>query len=570
MNSGGVQIRVSDMIYALKKRWGIILSFTVIGLIFGMVIYVMTYVQDSVRSYEVSGSLAISTQNHAEGVYITGTQIANNNDFHLAEDMADAVIYVLCSDTVLNQVINEEGMLGTTVDDLRSGLTVTQYQATQILEMHFTWRTEEEAQKIWNDIVDTANQIIPGALQLGQLNIINQPQAVQSSVMASGKYIPLLFMVLGLLGGIGVAVMELLVRPTLTNTRDAQTLFGLETIGLIPQDVAFFRSRQHAMLSDSTSDRTGVLQNFSAAAYILRNRLSDKEQHHCFYVTSTTTGEGKSSVAANLAVQLADMEHRTLLVDLDTRNPSLGTLFMEKVEYAHSLNALYRGDAAEVDVITPLTGFLDLLPAVREHMALALDGTVTELIQRLSENYEYIILDSSPVGEASEVLGLNRLANTVLYVIRYDSTPLPAIQSALEKLDKSGIRVLGCVINGVGSSGTKEKDNKREKSLHRERGVKTAGRKKTDTEKAKKNMEKLTEERKEQALLTAEIQQKGRNLEYAELPDEKEPTFAADKDTVRDVLAELSADDDFMFSDGRSAQSVMEELLQWEGDRRQM
>lgn len=570
MNSGGVQIRVSDMIYALKKRWGIILSFTVIGLIFGIVIYVMTYVQDSVRSYEVSGSLAISTQNHAEGVYITGTQIANNNDFHLAEDMADAVIYVLCSDTVLNQVINEEGMLGTTVDDLRSGLTVTQYQATQILEMHFTWRTEEEAQKIWNDIVDTANQIIPGALQLGQLNIINQPQAVQSSVMASGKYIPLLFMVLGLLGGIGVAVMELLVRPTLTNTRDAQTLFGLETIGLIPQDVAFFRSRQHAMLSDSTSDRTGVLQNFSAAAYILRNRLSDKEQHHCFYVTSTTTGEGKSSVAANLAVQLADMEHRTLLVDLDTRNPSLGTLFMEKVEYAHSLNALYRGDAAEVDVITPLTGFLDLLPAVREHMALTLDGTVTELIQRLSENYEYVILDSSPVGEASEVLGLNQLANTVLYVIRYDSTPLPAIQSALEKLDKSGIRVLGCVINGVGSSGTKEKDNKREKSLHRERGVKTAGRKKTDTEKAKKNVEKLTEERKEQALLTAEIQQKGRNLEYAELPDEKEPIFAADKDTVRDVLAELSADDDFMFSDGRSAQSVMEELLQWEGDRRQM
>lgn len=562
MNSGGVQIRVSDMIYVLRKRWKIILSCTVIGLMFGTLIYVMTYVQDSVRSYEVSGSLAISTQNHAEGVYITGTQIANNNDFHLAEDMADAVVYVLCSDTVLNEVISQEGMLGTTVEDLRSGLTVTQYQATQILEMHFTWRTEEEAQKIWNDIVDAANQIIPETLQLGQLNVINQPQLVQSSVIASGKFLPLLFMTLGLLGGAGVAVMELLIRPTLTNIRDAQDMFGLETIGVIPQDESFFYRHQHAMLSDDTSDRTGVLQNFSAAAYILRNRLTAKERHHCFYVTSTTTGEGKSSVAANLAVQLADMEHRTLLIDLDTRNPSLGTLFMEKVEYAHSLNALYRADAVEADVITPLTGYLDLLPAVREHMALSLDGTVADLIQRLSENYEYIIMDSAPVGEASEVLGLNRLANAVLYVIKYDSTPLPAIQSALEKLDKSGIRVLGCVINGVGSTGARERERKsgsKKPARRKKNGKKAAAAKK------EKKLTKTPEEMVDPAAFpTADALENG-DLKYEALPDEKEPVSdAADKGDVRNVLAELTADSDFTFSDGRSAQSVMEEIQRWE------
>ncbi len=471
MNSGGVQIRVSDMLFALKKRWKMIFSLTVLGLLFGIVIFAMTYVQDSVRSYEVSGSMAISTQNHSEGVYINGSQVANNNDYHLAEDMVDAVIYVLRSDVVLNQVITNQGLLGTTVEELRSGLTITQYQSTQILEMHFTWRTAEEAQSIWQAIIDAANQMIPETLQLGQLAVINPPEVVQSSAAASGRILPVLFMLLGFCAGIGAAIMELILRPTLTNTKDAETMFGLETIGIIPRDDLFFRNRQGSILTAGGPDRANILQNYSAAAYILRNRLSSKEAHHCFYVTSTTTGEGKTSVAANLAIQLADMEHKTLLIDLDTRNPSLGTIFMDKVDYAHSLNALYRGDAIEEDVIAPMTGYLDLLPAVLEHNAIALDGTVTDMIQRLSEKYEYIILDTSPVGEVSEIMGLNRVATNVLYVIAYDSTPLPGIQSSLEKLDKSGIRVLGCVVNAVGSA-AKSKNKKEEKGKKAGKGKK--------------------------------------------------------------------------------------------------
>lgn len=464
MESGGVQIRVRDMLFVLQKRWKMILSLTLVGLAFGVVLFAMTYVRDSIRSYEVSGSFAISTQNHSDGVYINGSQIASNNDFHLAEDMVDAVVYVLRSNLVLEQVIQQQGLLGTTVDELKSNLTVSQYQATQILEMHFTWRTAEEAESIWQAIIDVANQNIPTALQMGQLTIINAPEVSQSSMAGSGKILPVLLTMLGFCCGIGIALMELILRPTLTNPRDAETMFGLETIGIIPQDELFFRSRQGSMLTATGPDRSNVLQNYSAAAYILRNRLGTKEHHHCFYVTSTTSGEGKSTVAANLAIQLSDMEHRTLLIDFDTRNPSLGTLFMDKVDYIHSLNALYRGDTTEEDAITPLTGYLDLLPAVLEHNAMMLDGAVTDMIQRLADKYEYIIMDSAPVGEVSETLSLNRVANTVLYVIEYDSTPLPAIQNALEKLDKSGIRVLGCMVNGVGNGSSKSIEDKKSRT----------------------------------------------------------------------------------------------------------
>ena len=70
------------------------------------------------------------------------------------------------------------------------------------------------------------------------------------------------------------------------------------------------------------------------------------------------------------------------------------------------------------------------------------------------EPYEYVVIDASSVGRSSDVLRLNKLANNVLFVVRYDATPLPALQDAIEKLDKSGVRVLGCVVNETQSLGT--------------------------------------------------------------------------------------------------------------------
>ena len=169
------------------------------------------------------------------------------------------------------------------------------------------------------------------------------------------------------------------------------------------------------------------------------------------------------------------MERRTLLIDFDTRNPSLGSLFLNKADYAHSLNALYRGEATEEEVITTLTGYLDILPAVLEHNAMVMDGSIVELFQRLCQKYEYVILDAPPVGEVSDVLSLNQIASTVLYVIGYDNSTIPQIQNALEKLEKSGIRVLGCVVNAVQST----KDFFDKDSDARKRKKRSAGKKAT-------------------------------------------------------------------------------------------
>ena len=442
-----IRVRVSDLLFALQKRWMIIVALSLVGFTFGLILSAMTVVQSSYQTYTISGSFAVTSKN-VYGKYVGGYDAPNINDFHLAEDMVDAVRYVLRSDHVLNEVINQNELLGYTIPQLRSAITVTQYNTTQVLEMKIVWRNAEEGVALWNAIVETASGILPETLQLGSLAIINEPQAEQIGVVGSGSNKVVLLTLLGFSAGIGYAVIELLMHPTLNNVRDVETLFGMETIGVIPRDTDFYKRKGSIMTQEDVGNSV-VVQNFSAAAYILRNRLGTRDEHHCFYVTSAALGEGKTTVAANLAIQLSDMEHRVLLIDFDTRNPRLGALFLNKVDYAQSLNALYRGDATEEEAITTLSGFLDLLPAVLEHNAISVDSTLIELVEKLKQNYEYVILDAPPVGVVSGTLSLNQVANTALFVIGYDISSLPEIQSSLEKLYKSGTRVLGCIVNNV-------------------------------------------------------------------------------------------------------------------------
>ncbi len=459
MRNGGIQIRISDLLFILQKRWKTILALTVLGLVFGLALSGMTYVQTSFQTFSIGGSCAITTQN-AEGRYINGSSAANNNDFHLAEDMVDAVRYVLRSDKVLNAVINNQALLGVTVDDLRSNLTIEQYKETQILEITLTWRTPAEGLEIWNALFSVANQELPRVLQLGSLALLDQAEASMVGMGGTSSLkMWILLTALGFAVGVGVALMELLVHPTLNNVRDVETMLGLETLAVVPQDNRFFR-KNGSLLSIEGADASEVVQSYSAAAYILRNRLGTKEEHHCLFVTSADTQEGKTSAAAHLAVQLSDMEHRTLLIDFNPRNPGLGSLFLSEVDYAHSLNALYRGEATTEEAVTHLTGYLDLLPTVLEHTPIPMDSTVEELILQLTERYEYVIIDAAPVGQVSDTLSLNRVASAAVFVVGYDTATIPDIQASLEKLDKSGIRVVGCIVNGVsrGKSGGKRED----------------------------------------------------------------------------------------------------------------
>lgn len=303
-----------------------------------------------------------------------------------------------------------------------------------------------------NALVDAIKEILPETLMMGSVAMIDAPEAASTTGGGAGQYIRLwvIFCVLGLAAGAGLAVLEFFLRPTLLNVKDVEDVLKLETLGSIPKDNSYFQKNMH-LLSETHRADADAVQNFASAAHILINRFGTTAEPHWFYVTSAENGEGKSTVAANLALQLSDMEKRTLLLDLNTRAPRLGGMFLQDLPYSRTLNALYKGESAEPEAVISLTGYLDLLPMVLEPDAVPLDAALFDFLKPIMEPYEYVIIDASSVGRSSDVLRLNKLADHALFVVRHDATPLSVIQDAIEKLNKSGVQLLGCVVNEVQS-----------------------------------------------------------------------------------------------------------------------
>lgn len=509
MNTVGIQLRISDLLFAVQKRWKIILSLTLMGLVFGLLLSGMNYVQSAVEDYQIDGSFIIAPVD-SQGRYSGNSIAPNRTDLTMATELYDTVYYLLRSDRLLYQVINDEQLLGVSASDIRNALSISQYSDTTIITMRLTWDHGDEGLALWQDIINAANDLLSQLLQVGRLRIFNEPVAVLINSRTANIKTWMILPVLGFAAGMGFAVIELMMRPTLINVKDVETVFGLETIGIIPHDSAFFKDRSSILVTDEKAS-SDVAQSFSAAAYILRNRMGSKDKCHCFYITSATGQEGRTSVAASLAIELSDMEKHTLLIDFDYKNPMLGSLFLNNIDYNRSLNALYRGEITMNDAITTMTGYLDLLPMVMEHNLIYLDSTIVEMITQLKERYDFIIIDAPPVGKESETLSLNQVANAVLFVARYDTASIPEIHAALEKLDKSGTRVLGCIVNAVQTSknvmmGVGKKDaEKKDAAAGKKKPSSKKKKKKKKGPKVEKTQTEKTESKENDAALLALI-----------------------------------------------------------------
>lgn len=447
MRNNGIQIRVADILYGIIKHRLLIIALTAAGLAIGVVLSGISYLQGGIsREYVISSSFSLNTQTNT-GMFTSGYDFPNYNDITMAEDLVDTVTYVLTSDRVLDEVIDSLELLGVTTEDISDNLEFSQYNETQIIEVSLYWRSSEEGLNILSEINSAAPEILTETLGIGSVSVINNPTA---EYLVGGSVNAVLWGYMALIGfalGIGITILELIMHPTLLNVKDIENVFDREVLCEIADDKAYFRNRKSLLVADDTHSE--VKESFASMAHIIQNRMRRREGPHIIYATSALRGEGKTNVVANLAIQLSDLENHVLMVDLDMRNPNLKNLFLKNIDYDHSLNALYAGDITENEAITSLTGYLDILPTVYEKSAIPLDSSLFGVIKKVAENYDYVLIDASSVGLTADPMSLSQIASAALFVVRYDTATLREISDALERIEKSGVSILGCVVNGV-------------------------------------------------------------------------------------------------------------------------
>ncbi len=168
-------------------------------------------------------------------------------------------------------------------------------------------------------------------------------------------------------------------------------------------------------------------------------------------VTSADPHEGKTTTSSQLAASLARAGRRTLLIDADIRNPGLHRVFDMPLE--PGLSELLRGDAERDAVVHPTrTANLWLLPAGRCDLRSVQSLSTSYLgtnIAALCVQFDYVVIDSGPVLKVADSLLVGQHVDTVILSVLKDSSKVPNVYEACERLRSVGINVMGAVINGV-------------------------------------------------------------------------------------------------------------------------
>jgi polysaccharide biosynthesis transport protein len=178
----------------------------------------------------------------------------------------------------------------------------------------------------------------------------------------------------------------------------------------------------------------------------------DIRQSRVLMITSSGPGDGKSLVASNLAISLAQDGRRVLLVGCDLRRPVLNKIFSMDSGYL-GLSDVLKGRAAWPDALQRQTlPNLDLLNSGEvpsQPSELLGKRAFADFLAESREFYDHVIVDAPPVLGVSDALVLLPNMDGVLFVVRYGVTHSLGAKHAIMKMQASGTPCLGCIMNGV-------------------------------------------------------------------------------------------------------------------------
>lgn len=334
-------------------------------------------------------------------------------------------------------------------------------------------KREAEANKALYDGLQTKlkEAQISSGLKSSNIRVVD-PAMVPSSPSrpAKSRNIALAFLV-GLVGGIGLALLREYLDNTVKTPDDIETLARLPSLAVVPAfgggSTAHKRTTLLKGMSTNGHEKRIELvaqhlpkSQMSEAFRALRTALLLSRADHppqVILVTSALPREGKTTAAANLAVTLAQLGDKTVLVDGDLRKPGVGRLLNLGTGKFAGLSS-YLAGVSSLDLVTVPHSVIANLAAIPtgplppNPADLLSSHKLADAITELRTKYKFIVIDSPPIMAATDAVILSVQADGVLLVVRSGETPKEAFTRTRDLLTSVNSNILGVVLNAVDSS----------------------------------------------------------------------------------------------------------------------
>ncbi len=377
------------------------------------------------------------------------------------------ILDVLESD--YHEALQRETLLTHALDQQKSE---TNQMAGKLVEYNILKREAEANKTLYEGLMTKLKETaISAGLRSSNIRVVD-PAMIPSTPArpAKTRNLGLAFLV-GLVGGIGLALMREYLDNTVKSPDDVETLSRLPSLAVVPQFAGSHgKGKRHGLLQGFSSNGHDkrielVAQHLpksqmSEAFRALRTSILLSQADHppqVILVTSALPREGKTTAAANLAVTLAQLGDSTVLVDADLRKPGIGRLLnLASGKYA-GLSSYLAGVSSLDLVSVPHPAIPNLVaiptgPLPPNPADLLSSHKLVEAIAELRTKFKFIVIDSPPIMAATDGVILSVQADGVLLVVRSGETPKEAFTRTRDLLNSVKCRILGVVLNAVDAS----------------------------------------------------------------------------------------------------------------------
>ncbi len=427
----------SKILTGIKKHWYIIAVLAGICCV-GFTLYSYSAYAPQ---YTAAATFTVTPKGDSLSAY---TSISSNAS---TQQLEKTFPYIITSAPLTRVVAEDLGL-----SDVPGTLTATAVEDTNLFTITVTSSNYETAYNVLKSVINNYPSVAEYVVGATDLVLVVPPSASSTPINPiSYREKALIGTAVGALLGLLIVFFLENLNHTVRHPDEIRKLLNNQRLGSI---VKVVKKKSSHSTGSLTIDDAHTDPRFKESVFSIRNKiikLCADQKINSVMVASTTTNEGKTTVAANLAIALAKKHYRTVIIDCDLRNPTV----------RQQLNIPEGCSLGIVDVITGGCSLQDAIVKTKKNGLYVLPGTIpvnnaselmgskqlADLVAALEKIFDYVVIDAPPVGIVSDALEMKDYVGGLVFVVRQDYAKVSKILDSISLFGYSKIKILGCIFN---------------------------------------------------------------------------------------------------------------------------
>ena len=425
----------------LRNLWVILLGAIAVGLIINMRVRA-----DYQSTYSTKTTFVVTSRTSSNYAY---------NNLSAASSMAGTFTNILNSSLMRKKVCQDLG-----VSSYNAQTSASVIEGTNLMNLRVTSDSPYNAYRIIRSIMGNINgltQYVSSDMVMEVLQEPSVPTGADASFTALRQTLKATLLASAALSAAFVYLSYR--KQTIKSEKDLEDKLDARSLGMVFHDpkytnfTAFLRGKKSRHLVTDLTAKFEYVERFKKIGANI-SAAAQKHGGKIIMITSVREHEGKSTVAANIALSMVRQNYKVLLIDGDMRRPTLQTLFLRKKDKLNfTLGDLLTGKATMMDALWYDKRRNIYLLLNKKNYTNSTDivssDTMKRLLDAAVEYFDFVVIDSPPMSLMADAEVLGDLSDLSVLVVKYDEVLAPHLNDAIDSLRDGKAHFIGCVLNNV-------------------------------------------------------------------------------------------------------------------------